>query len=386
MKSWLTEHKVIHIIHTFHKMIFLGFSYSLLQMAVLYFSSNELMGDNSEMGKLKLNTTNLNNETSVPNVFLDEYMKDANGEFVKVYLYILRCSYDVSKSISLTDIADRLNLTEKDITRALKYWASHKVMDVEFDEASGEPIALTMLDLTPSSNNTATTAAKKSPARKSPAVVKPGEAMDREEIQQLFYVVEQYIKKTLSSSDMQIIFRLRDELHFTTDLIEYLVEYCVSNGHTSLRYMETVAISWSEQGITTIDMARNSTTMYSRRINPVLKAFGISGRTLSPVETDFINRWYDEYGFDFDIVKEACNRTILSIGKPSFSYADSILKKWKAAGVHTLDEAKALDGAHKYSVSVPVGTKPTKAAQFNNISSRNYNFDEMEKALIGNNN
>lgn len=70
------------------------------------------------------------------------------------------------------------------------------------------------------------------------------------------------------------------------ELIEYLVEYCVSNQHTSLRYMEKVAINWTEQGISTVDAAKDASTLYSRRTLPVMKAFGLSDRNLTPAELD----------------------------------------------------------------------------------------------------
>ena len=328
------------------------------------------------MGKMKLSTQNLNNETSVSNVFLDKYMKDANGEFVKVYLYILRCSVDSSKSISLSDIADQLNLTEKDVTRALKYWVKNKVIEAQFDDTTNEPIALTLLQLKET----------ESVAHVQETVVPSvREIKEREDMQQLLYIIEKYVGRPLSSSDTKIIFNIKENLGFSSELIEFLTEYCVSNQHTSIRYIEKVALAWYDQGILTVEKAKGSVTMYSKRTNPVMKAFGISGRTLTPVETDFINRWYDEYGFDNSIIKEACNRTILSIGKPNFSYADSILKKWKNADVHTVEDAKKLDNVHRYSVTVPVGTRPAKSNQFNNISTRNYDFDELEKSLISNN-
>ena len=59
--------------------------------------------------------------TSIPNAFLDKYMPSANGEFVKVYLYLLRRLND-GGDVSICGIADILNHTEKDVIRALKYW------------------------------------------------------------------------------------------------------------------------------------------------------------------------------------------------------------------------------------------------------------------------
>ena len=60
--------------------------------------------------------------TSISNIFLDEYMPGANGEYVKVYLYLLRSLGDSTRELSVIGLADVLDCTESDILRAFKYW------------------------------------------------------------------------------------------------------------------------------------------------------------------------------------------------------------------------------------------------------------------------
>ena len=55
-----------------------------------------------------------------------------------------------------------------------------------------------------------------------------------------------------------------DELHMSVDLIDYLIEYCVGRDHRSIRYIETFAMAWKEEGITTVEMAKDSTSRYSK--------------------------------------------------------------------------------------------------------------------------
>ena len=74
-----------------------------------------------------------------------------------------------------------------------------------------------------------------------------------------------YIGAPLSPTDVRTILYIRETLGMSGELIEYLVEYCVSNQHTSLRYMEKVAINWTEQGISTVDEYKDASTLYSRR-------------------------------------------------------------------------------------------------------------------------
>lgn len=110
------------------------------------------------------------------------------------------------------------------------------------------------------------------------------ELKQNEEISQLLYITEQYLTKTLTPTEMQKILFFYDELHMSADLIEYLVEYCVSRGRKSMRYIETVALAWAKDGITTVEMARDASSRFSKDYYTILKAMGISGR--NPVDNE----------------------------------------------------------------------------------------------------
>lgn len=362
------------------------------------------------MKKMTLNSVQKNNVTPVSNLFLDCYMNDANGEFVKVYLYLLRCMSGTCPDVSLSEIADTLNLTEKDVVRALKYWAKVNVLAVEYDSEHHDPSSITFLpleDVTPVPE----VSPKSAPVREKTtrvseeAVLQTREAepelvrhnlspadikrmKEREDIKQLLYIVERYIGKPLTGNEVNIVLYMHDTLDYATELIEYLVEYCVTNNHISLRYMEKVAMAWHDKGIRCVADARSAAAIRSQRTLVVSKTFGISDRNITPVEMDFITRWYDEYGFDKEIVAEACKKTIMTMGKPNFSYADGILKKWKNADVHTLSDLKTFDAGFRAKITVPVTANvqaPAKSTnKFNDFSQRTYDFDEMERNLINN--
>ena len=324
-------------------------------------------------------------------------MCDANGEFVKVYLYLLRSM--ALGNVGLSDVADRLNLTEKDVIRALKYWDKQKVLKVTFS-GKNEPEAIVFVNLNEEAEYMEQQAATITPVvveeaktpeipekvKYSPAQVR--RLKEQDEIKELLFIVEQLLGRSLNGADVSTILFIHKSLNFSVDLIEYLIEYCVTNNHTSMAYIETVALAWVDRGITNVADAKSSAAIYNKRTSVVTRSFGLTNRTLTPVELDFINRWYDEYGFVEEVIEEACKRTIMSMSKPNFSYADGILKKWKTANVRNLDDVKKVDSGFRASITIPVGTKPAPATtsnKFNNIPQRTYNFEEMEKKLIGNN-
>ena len=344
----------------------------------------------------------------VPNIFIDNYMADANGEFVKVYLYLLRCMNSSGGSVSISAIADYFNNTEKDVMRALKYWEKVGVLSLELD-ANNHLMGLCLNDLNtdsismqpvaasasqPEADKPATVvAAPSAPAKVKSAVSKREYTLDEvkdfcnnHEISELLFIIETYLKHPLNSTEMNTVFFWYDTLHFSGELIEYLVEYCITNGRSSLRYMDKVALSWSENGIDTIDKAKEHVSIRSKAYYSIKKAFGISGRNLADSEMAFVNKWTKEYCFDTELIQEACKRTISATQKPSFEYADSILTNWHNNNVHTLKDVTTLDEAFSKTKRSTSGTSTSnttaKKNKFNNFNQRAYDPDALEKVLL----
>lgn len=347
------------------------------------------------MSMIQLKSDYPHNHISVPRVFIDKYMADANGEFVKVYLFLLRCMGSSSTSdCSISAIADHFNYTEKDILRALKYWEKVGVLSIETNNKN-QITGVCFRDLT-----TDTVPSKEvPPVAKAPRTKKASTRSEKKqeysldeiksftnnhEISELLFIIETYLKHPLNSSDMNIIFFWYDGLKFSCDLIEYLVEYCITNGHSSLRYMDKVALGWDENGINSIEKAKEHVSLHSKIYYAIMKAFGISGRNLVDSEIAFVNKWSKDFALDLEIIQEACKRTISATQKPSFEYADSILTNWHNQNVHTLKDIAILDEAFnknkRTTSSIP--SISTKRNKFNNFDQRTYDFDHLEKVLL----
>lgn len=395
--------------------------------------------------------------TTVSDIFIDQYMPKANGEFVKVYLYLLRATGSGAGIATISEIADHFSNTEADIIRALNYWASEGILQLQ-SGADGQIMGINLCSLSVSGmqaaqsniqsavadnaaqnnlqnsvvnnaaqnnlqngvvNNAAQNIStanirmqdsvveklknqatdKPAPSQKEYTLDEIKEFRKNPDISELFFIIETYLKHTLSSTDTNMVLYWLDELHFSTDLVEYLVEYCITKGHSSLRYMNKVALGWADAGIKTVDQAKDDAAAHSQIYYSVMKALGITGRNLVDSEVSLINKWVGEYGFDIELVKAACSKTISAIQKPSFEYTDSILANWKKKDVHTLKDVEVLDAnfakANKASAtgssqgtnaangsSKPKSNNSSSKNKFNNFNQRNNDYDKLEKLFL----
>ena len=65
--------------------------------------------------------------TEIPDIFFSEYLSQANGDYIKVYLYMLfLAKYD--KDIKINDLSKKLVLPLKSIQDAIKYWEELEVI------------------------------------------------------------------------------------------------------------------------------------------------------------------------------------------------------------------------------------------------------------------
>ena len=347
------------------------------------------------MAKITLYNEQPMTATYVPNIFIDEYMTQANGEYVKIYLYLLRSISQPDCSFSLSQIADHFDCTERDILRSLKYWEKLQLFRLEYDENRNLSGICFLTESVRSLPSAGQPEQKDLSSRFIQATVpgKPSCSLDdlkrfceQEEVRELVFITEQYLGRTLNQSDLNIIFFWYDEFHFSLELIEFLIENCVAKGHTSLHYMQKIAEDYAARQIHTTEEAKQLMNQNSAVYCAVMKAFGIRGRNLIPSETSFLNTWSGKFGFSADMISEACSRTINTIHEPSFGYANSILEKWHNQGVRTLEDVKRADETYQQEQQQKRSHahSPASANRFINFKQRENNYDEIQKMLIQN--
>ncbi len=281
--------------------------------------------------------------TDVENIFINEYMPAAPGDYVKVYFYALLYA---KQGLEMTheNLARELGMSSETVDEAWNYWAkmgavkivnrrSEAAMlgyDIEFVNlrelmysgmfsAGGGPIQTTQAE---------------EPAEERQKEFSAFNAEDilcRDNMQEVFSFAENLKGRPLSAKEMKSIASWHDDYGIDEDLIKKAVEYCFERDKTSIRYLEAVIREWHELGIKTAEEADVHTEKLTKRFGDykrIMYALGIVNRTASDGEKKIIDRWLDEMGFSMERILDACQRTV-GIANPNVNYVNRILENWK---------------------------------------------------------
>lgn len=210
--------------------------------------------------------------TCVPNAFIDELLGEANGEYVRVYLYLLR---HCSTNIKLHIVADELNLTDHDVMRAVSYWEKKGIFqegvtklaeeELRNEEAARQSEAKLEMKREQNYRKTSFFDEKNRDdssfygEKKLDGSSFSGETkreIDEEMFEGILYVAKHLLPGGVSRSHVQKLEYMVEYLAMDAELIEFLLDYCAGLQKTAPRYMEQVALDWHAQGIRTVKQAQ----------------------------------------------------------------------------------------------------------------------------------
>ena len=197
-------------------------------------------------------------------------------------------------------------------------------------------------------------------------------------------VVESYLERPMKPTEIQLITYLYGTLHFSRELILHLYDYCMSMGKTACNYIQTVALSWHEQGIKTPEQAQNASVRYLASYNAVSKALGL-GRGLAEIEKKYVDHWQNDWNMDLSVILEACNRTVLKLHHADFKYTEGILSHWNEQNVRTLQGVEQSDLHYAQTKEQKEKKKPSTSGkqtprnQFQNFKQRDVSSEELQE-------
>ena len=186
--------------------------------------------------------------------------------------------------------------------------------------------------------------------------------------------------KTLSQSDMSTLLSFYDWLRLPLEVILMLLEHCADLSKTSMRYVEKVAISWADEGIDTIDKAKEYLVNSDKRakINRKYKRmFSIVNRDLSDSEYAHIIQWTESMEMSQQLIKAAYEKTVLTTGGVSFPYMNGILQSWYKKGIKSVEETEAEKPPVRKSSTPAMTKRERKVAE---TEWHDYDIEKLERA------
>ncbi|WP_206460116.1 DnaD domain protein [Anaerovorax sp. IOR16] len=310
-------------------------------------------------------------DTRVENMFINEYMAQAPGDYVKVYLFALMYA-DINVPLENGIIAKQLSIADEDVLKAWSYWENQGIIRKHYkdpaDKFHYQVEFLNLRELAYGKKN------KQKKAEKIPDHLK--NLMDDDTIRNMYSEIERIIGRLFEGKEPAEILAWIRDYNITPELAVYAYSYCTSHRkNNKCKYVGAVVKEWAGKGLTTIGhvekyLAENDNRHYLYK--RVLKALGFL-RNATEEEKRIMDTWFDQMHFDIDKVLEACKKTT-GISNPNINYINSILKSWNAG------ESSTTKGSQTQAIS------PNNPSNPINIVMRSYDEDRAKNEAIAHKN
>lgn len=259
--------------------------------------------------------------TPVENLFIQEYMLRADGEFVKVYIYGLMQCYHPVESASVKNIARDLGMEESRVENAFSYWERMGLVR----RISDNPRVYAYENL------------------------KQKELMRAQDDDGLYHYKDfnnslqaQFgSDRLLHPQDFACVYDWIEGLSLPEEVVLMLVsgQIRARGKKFQFRSLDQEARRWAEAGVRTIADAEAMTHESSSRMEAVKQIYKKLGKRHAVSEPDeaLYVKWTREWAFEHATILAACDET--TKGVPTFGYLDGILERMHKEG---LRDAKSL--------------------------------------------
>ena len=268
-------------------------------------------------------------DTRVENMFINEYMVSAPGDYVKVFLYGLMYA-DLSMPLENDMIARELSMEEEQVLMAWSYWEKQGVVRKHFADPNDKfHYEVEFIDL--KEQLFGTKGGQKSATSKKDLPPHLRKQLDDSVMRDMFAEIERITGRFLTGNEPSNIQNWIIDYGITPEVVIYAYSYCHNQrgGKNQYQYVNTVIRDWVDRGLKTINEIENYLTESDNRhyqYKRVMKALGFT-RNATEEEKRIMDVWFDQYSFGLETVLEACKKTS-GISSPNINYVNSILTSW----------------------------------------------------------
>lgn len=258
--------------------------------------------------------------TDVENMFINEYLPGAPGEYVKVYLYGLLYA-QLGTEMTHSAMAAQLGLSEKTLADAWNYWEQMGVVKKMSTGTGLLDFDIEYINLRERMYGNFSVAEISGGENSSP--------LHNSEIKTLFDDIERIMGRTISSQENAEIASWINQQGATTELVRIAFEYCCERGKANVKYVGKVVLQWNSQGLKRENEIREYIKNLDERqsiYKRVLNSLGLN-RNATEAERKMISHWIDDLKFNTERILAACDKTI-SMASPSLRYVNKVLENW----------------------------------------------------------
>jgi len=298
--------------------------------------------------------------TNIPDVFFTEYLSQASGDFIKVYLYMLFLS-KYNKEIKVIDLSKKLELPQKTIQEAVKYWEQegaitkkntgfiiNQLQEIELHKLYSPRTALSAEDLKKNAEN-------------------QYRAKVIDNINNLFF---QGMMSPSWYNDIDLWFK---KYQFDEEVMLALFQYCYNRSAMHRNYIQTVADAWHKNKIKTfddLDLYYEKQEKFKILTKSITKKLGLN-RGLTQYEEAYIEKWNIDYGYGLDVIEIALKKTTAK-SNPNFEYLNTLLTNWHDHGLKSVDDVQQfLSQMKQKSKDIKELEKKTNYANYEQRSYQN---------------
>ena len=156
--------------------------------------------------------------------------------------------------------------------------------------------------------------------------------------------------KTFNTYDTGILVGLVHQFGFEEEAVLAILAYVRLLGKKGVRYVEKVALSFYDEGLTSYGEVQERINRIERSgeiLGKIKHLFGFGTRELSATEKKLFLSWVEKFGYDLDVIRFAYEITVDTIQQPAPKYTNGILEKWYVEKLRTLEEIKAFEEAKR---------------------------------------
>ncbi len=289
-------------------------------------------------------------DTRVENMFINEYMVNAPGDYVKVFLYGLMYA-DLSMPLENDMIARELSMEEEQVLMAWSYWEKRGVIKKHFADPEDKfHYEVEFVDL--KEQLFAGKGTKRGTVKKElPSHLK--KRIDDGVMRDMFAQIERITGRFLTGQEPSHVQNWIIDYGIAPEVVIYAYSYCHNQrgGKSQYQYVNTVLRDWVDRGLKTIHDIENYLTESDSRHSQykrVMKALGFT-RNSTEEEKRIMDVWFDDFDFGLETVLEACKKTS-GISSPNINYVNTILTSW-SKGENRGDSARGTSQAGSGSSS-----------------------------------